>query len=215
MFLSFFVLLSGAVLVSGQSSAAPTTGVDLSEVTGGDYFVPHTLEPQLSADEHTMVHGVAPVVHVADPNPPKDQVPVPAPLALAQADEFARATFSISYIAEGGTDKFGQTCLTYPEDAKAAFDAAASIWANTLASPVPITIKACWADLSSFGSILGFSGGGSIHRNFANAPLPNTWYSASLANALAGFDLDPNNADMHLTYNKTFLLVPRDRWPYA
>jgi hypothetical protein len=28
-----------------------------------------------------MHHGVAPVVHVADPNPPKEQVRVPAPLA--------------------------------------------------------------------------------------------------------------------------------------
>ncbi|MCJ7535681.1 MAG: immune inhibitor A, partial [Anaerolineales bacterium] len=64
-------------------------------------------------------------------------------------------------------------------------------------------IKACWASLPS-PSILGYSGGGTLSRDFAGAPLTNTWYTASLANSLYGSDLDPANEDVHITYNTNF-----------
>ena len=97
---------------------------------------------------------------------------------------------------------WGQYCYTFPENAKAAFNAAASVWANLVKSSVPITIEACWASLS--GSTLGYSGGSTLHRNFPNVPFGNTWYSSSLANSFAGYDLNPSNVDMHITYNQNF-----------
>ena len=66
-----------------------------------------------------------------------------------------------------------------------------------------ITIQACWADLGS-STTLGYSGGGSLYRDFTGAPRANTWYGASLANALSGSDLEPGVFDMHITYNQNF-----------
>jgi hypothetical protein len=49
-----------------------------------------------------------------------------------------------------------------------------------------------WAALSctADSATLGSSGAASVWRDFKNAPLANTWYSAALANALSGTDLD-------------------------
>ncbi len=113
------------------------------------------------------------------------------------------STFTITYVAAGGTDPWGQVCVAFPAEAKTAFNAAAAIWANTLKSSVPITIKACWADLGS-PSILGYSGGQPQHANFTGAPKTNTWYQGSLANSIAGSDLAPTDFDMNITYNNGF-----------
>ncbi|MCJ7535682.1 MAG: hypothetical protein MUO57_09125, partial [Anaerolineales bacterium] len=122
------------------------------------------------------------------------------PGLLARA---AGATFNITYVANGGDDYWEEPCYTFPEAAKGAFNYAAAIWAAKLYSPVPITIKACWANLGS-ASTLGYSGGGTLSYNFSGAPLTNTVYASSLANALHGSDLDPSNEDMHITYNQNF-----------
>lgn len=94
------------------------------------------------------------------------------------------------------------TCSTFPEEAKAAFNAAADIWANILISDIPITIQACWADLGS-SSILGYAGGQPLQYNFPEAISNTTVYVGSLANALVGSDLSPD-PDMHITYNSSF-----------
>jgi uncharacterized repeat protein (TIGR01451 family) len=78
---------------------------------------------------------------------------------------------------------------------------------------VPIEINACW---TSFGDplILGSSRAVSYHGNFTGAPVTNTWYQVSLANALNGTDLNDTDgpdsdgdgfdadADMNIKYNK-------------
>jgi hypothetical protein len=115
----------------------------------------------------------------------------------------ASSTFSITYVAAGGTDPWGEVCQTFPAAAKTAFEAAAAIWATRLQSSVPVTIQACWADLGS-PTILGYSGGAPLHRNFTGAPKTNTWYDGSLANSLAGSDLAPTSFDDYITYNSGF-----------
>jgi hypothetical protein len=122
---------------------------------------------------------------------------------MADRPEAAASTFTITYVPNGGKDPWDEPCFTFPEEAKAAFNAAAAIWANLLQSPVPITINACWATLSS-SSTLGYSGGGPLHRNFTGAPVADTWYTGALANALYGSDLSPADADMHITFNSNF-----------
>jgi hypothetical protein len=52
--------------------------------------------------------------------------------------------------------------------------------------------------------ILGYSGGGPLHRDFPAAPRANTWYASSLANALNGSDLNPSAFDIHITYNQNY-----------
>jgi hypothetical protein len=201
--LGFFVVLLGVVLLIGQTSASSINEEDLGALIGEEFLTSLQLEPMLSSDGKAVHNGVPIKVFVADPNPSRVQIRVPAPVDLAQATESATASFSITYIPAGGTDIRGETCYAFPENAKAAFNAAANVWANLERSSVPITIKACWASLSS-ASTLGYSGGGTIHRDFANAPRANTWYSQSLANSLAGYNLDPSNVDMHITYNLKF-----------
>jgi hypothetical protein len=199
----FLAILFSAVLLKGATAGSSVAEQNRGNVSGSEYFVPPPLEPQLSSDGQSMYHGVAPVVYVADPNPPKEQLRVLPPRDLVELSESATATFSITYIPNGGADLWGEPCFTFPESAKAAFNAAASVWGAQVKSSVPITIEACWANLLS-DTTLGYSGGGTLHRNFTNAPRANTWYSSSLANSFAGYDLNPSNADMHITYNQNF-----------
>ena len=174
-----------------------------SAVSAAEYLGPAPLQPQLSSDGNTLYNAIPAVVYVADPNPPAQQLHIPAPAYLRTLPEKATATFSITYVPNGGTDLWGASCTTFPEGAKAAFNAAAAIWGNLLQSSVPITIKACWSSELDPG-VLGYSGGGDLTRDFTGAPRVNTWYGASLANALTGSDLVPSNFDMHITYSSTF-----------
>ena len=190
--LSYAIIMIGLLFVR-YAWAAPSI----------DIFLPATLEPQLSIDGTTLYNAALPVVYVDNPNPSPKLARIPASFDLLVLPESASSTFSITYVANGGTDPWGQSCATFPEEAKTAFNAAASIWGNILQSSVPISISACWANLGS-SSTLGYSGGGPLRRNFTGAPLTNTWYSGSLANALAGYDLDSSLFDMHITYNSNF-----------
>jgi hypothetical protein len=168
-----------------------------------EHYVPPPLTPQLSSDGNSLSYAAPPAVYVADPNPSAERVRIPARFDLLSIPESATATFSITYVANGGADPWGNSCITFPEEAKNAFIAATAIWGSILQSSVPITISACWSNLDS-ATILGQSGGGYSYRNFTGAPRANTWYISSLANALAGYDQDSTKSDMHITYNKNF-----------
>ncbi|MBM9605779.1 PPC domain-containing protein [Desulfopila inferna] len=164
--------------------------------------LPDPLQPQLSEDGLTVVDAVPLRAVINDPNPATlRRVPLPPEYSIDPSA--ATSSFTINYIAAGGTDKWEEPCSTFPASARTVFTAAANVWANILQSSVPITIKACWADMDS-SSILGYSGGGSLHRDFSGAPRAGTFYSASLANALHGADLSTANEDMHITYNSNF-----------
>lgn len=156
--ISVTVLLIVA-LTSWQKSASAQNGLP----------VPH--QPQLSADGNTLFYAQPLKAVINDPNPPAGLRRIPLPEKLSTTPETATATFSITYIANGDTDEWGETCYTFPEEAKAAFNAAANIWANTLSSPVPITIKTCWADLGAV-STLGYSGGAPLKKILLALPYP-------------------------------------------
>ncbi|MCF8056633.1 MAG: hypothetical protein K9K37_08340 [Desulfocapsa sp.] len=169
-------------------------------------YLPQQIAPQLSSDRKTLSNGTFIKAIVVDPTPKAYHRRVPSPINLLTAAATASATFSIAYIPDGGTDKWGTECYAFPEDAKTAFNVAANIWANIISSSVPITIQACWGELGAFNPVLGSSGGGPLSRNFSGsgAVRPDTWYSAALANALHGSDLDPTAFDMHITYNSNY-----------
>jgi len=178
--------------------------LSISAVSAAEYLGPKPLEPQLSSDGNTLYNAIPTVALRVDTNPPPDQERIPARFDMLTLPETATATFSITYVPNGGKENlFGKTCTTFPEEAKAPFNAAAALWGNLLQSSVPITINACWADFGD-SEYLGFSGGVTIHRDFSGAPLKNTWYSSSLANALHGSYLDSSKFDMHITYNSNY-----------
>jgi hypothetical protein len=194
----FLIILIGSVLFP--------FGVDHLPVVHAQDFVLPKLEPYLSADGLTLYNGGAPLIVVLDPNPARQgiQVPTAPEVEAAIADPDAtNAAFSFTFVAAGGTDPWGAVCQTFPEQAKTAFSAAAAIWTSTIQSSVPITISACWSDIGS-SSVLGYSGVAMSYRNFTGAPKPNTWYDSSLANALAGSDLDATEYDDYITYNSVF-----------
>ncbi len=195
--LGFFSVFLIASLLSLQKAAAEdNTSNEPIQVT-----LPIPLIPQLSDDGNTLYDAVPILAVVDDPNPPAYLRRIPAPAGISDDPSAATSSFSITYIPDGGADTWGETCYTFPEEAKTAFEYAANIWANTLNSNVPITINACWADLGS-SSTLGYAGGQPLRRDFTGATLPNTWYCGSLANALNGSDLDPAEFDVHITHNQ-------------
>lgn len=131
------------------------------------------------------------------------RVPAPVQLDLAGKGLLAKtAAVTINYLPAGpgqGTD----TCATWPENAKAAFTYAASLWGALLQSSVPIAIDACWA--SNLGSgVLGHAGASNYYKDFTGAPFAGTWYPVALANSLHGSDLDPASADIYAAFSSTF-----------
>ncbi len=90
----------------------------------------------------------------------------------------------------------------FTDEAKAAFAKATEIWSYLVSSPVPIKIDARWEVMDN--GVLGSSGPPSVFRNFKNATYTDTWYHPSVANRLAGYDLDPESVDMITRYNSTY-----------
>jgi hypothetical protein len=84
-----------------------------------------------------------------------------------------------------------------------AFQFAANLWGATINSSVPITVAARWTALScsTASATLGSTGVTTERRGFANAPQPNAWYAISLANALAGTDLNGGTPEISTTFN--------------
>jgi hypothetical protein len=194
----FFMLATFQIFMA-ESVVADTASVAETQ----QVYLPAPRVPKLSLDGKILLSGVPAKAVVVDPNPSAPRRRIPAPSRLASAPAAATAYFSIDYVPDGGSDAWKESCSSFPEDARSAFNAAVGIWANTVSSAVPITIRACWADLGSTNT-LGYSGGGPVRRDFPGAPYANTWYAASLANSLHGADLDPDVFDMHITFNRNF-----------
>ena len=165
--------------------------------------LPAPVVPQLSADGRVLHRGLPIKAVIVDPDPEAPRRKIPPPAGLTTDPQAATASFAITYVPSGQQDLWSETCSTFPENAKAAFNAAAAIWANTISSAVPIRIRACWANLGD-PNILGYSGGGNLYRDFSGAPRAGTWYAESLGNALHGSDMDATAFDMHITYNSGF-----------
>jgi hypothetical protein len=85
----------------------------------------------------------------------------------------------------------------------AVFQRAAQQWGALLTSDVEIQVRAAFNPLTCSGTsaVLGSAGARTVHRDFPNAPQPDTWYSQALANSLAGEDLDPAVEDINTQFN--------------
>jgi hypothetical protein len=84
-----------------------------------------------------------------------------------------------------------------------AFQFAANIWGASLNSTTTITIRANWEplDCTSTTAVLGSAGANTIWRDFSGATFPSTWYSAALANALTGVDLQAGSPEITARFN--------------
>jgi len=86
---------------------------------------------------------------------------------------------------------------------RAAFDFAASIWADAIGGSVTIVVDAAMDPLGGGPSsaVLGQAGSALVARDFTGAPISSTWYPIPLANQLAGEDLAPSTVDIVATFN--------------
>ncbi|HEX2252833.1 MAG TPA: PA domain-containing protein [Thermoanaerobaculia bacterium] len=98
----------------------------------------------------------------------------------------------------------GNAGTTIGQQRLIAFQRAADIWGAVLDSAVTIRIDATFDPLScdALSAVLGSAGANTVHANFANAPLANTWYHQALANSLAGSDL-ATNSDLTARFNSS------------
>ena len=115
-------------------------------------------------------------------------------------DDPAGFGFNSTDPAVAGTDNPG---TTLGEQRVIVLQRAADIWGMYLQSDVPIRILARFEDFggSADGVTLAGAGPITVHQDFTNAPVPDTWYPAALANSLAGEDLAPADADINVTVN--------------
>jgi hypothetical protein len=102
----------------------------------------------------------------------------------------------------------GNPGTTLGEQRLFAFTYAANLWARQLDSPVTIRIQAAFNPLGA--GVLGSAGTINIFRDFTPAGLypgpqfPFTWYGGAIADKRAGFDLNPNGADINTQFNSDF-----------
>lgn len=92
---------------------------------------------------------------------------------------------------------------TISDDMKPAIQAAVDVWAANFPSSVPIKVDASLIRQSTYSGILASASSGKFFHGFKGAPDADLWYSSAQANALAGKDLDPNNAEIIIHINSS------------
>ena len=174
-----------SVLVLLLCSALPARAMPAgSEPTPPRPQTPRGVDALLPGDP-----GFPPPVELRyDPNAAPLVVEPPLPAARPGLQP-ASLSITVDYVASGDKNVMDDTCMDYPANAKAAFDAAANILQAYISSPVQIRIEACWANLGP--NILGHSKATIYYRDFTNAPYAGIFYPVALANALYGSDLFP------------------------
>ena len=85
----------------------------------------------------------------------------------------------------------GNTATTLGEARLKAFEYAAGIWGDLLGSTVVISVDASMDPLGE--GILAQAGPTTVHRNFSNTPVANTWYVQALANKFSRMDFGSFN----------------------
>ncbi|HHP7241475.1 MAG TPA: fibronectin type III domain-containing protein [Cyclobacteriaceae bacterium] len=121
-------------------------------------------------------------------------------IALRKKNTAAYRSFQNSLATSEIIINFSPEFEDSPE-ARDAFRFAADMWELEVVSSVPIIIDADFQPLGE--GTIGQNGSPSV-INVPNAPDPSIAYVTSLANAIAGEDLLPGEADLNQTYNSEF-----------
>lgn len=135
-----------------------------------------------------------------------------AALALSSSLASAAATVTLVNLdgpGEGLNDPApaaplgGNTGNTLGQQRQIALLHAAGIWAASLNSNVPITIRVAFNALActATGATLASAGTRFVQRDFPGAPFAGTWYHASLANKLAGADQFAGENQVNAQFN--------------
>ncbi len=104
--------------------------------------------------------------------------------------------------AATATGNISVSYINFPEEAKAAFEYAVSIWGESISSPVTINIQASWESIA--GNQLGMGKPALFYRNFKGAPAANIYYPVALAEKITGKEYNhANDADIICSFNKS------------
>lgn len=97
----------------------------------------------------------------------------------------------------------GNMGTTLGEQRLNVFEAAVRVWEGILVSDVPIEFEAQFDELfcDETSATLGSAGPLTAAADFTGAQLPDTLYVGAQANQQAGFDLDPDSADLSARFN--------------
>jgi hypothetical protein len=97
----------------------------------------------------------------------------------------------------------GNTGETIGDQRLIAFQYAADLWGARIDSDIVIRVDASFdvLDCNSSGAVLGAAGPSMFNRDFAHAPLSNTWFPPSLANIVAGSDINPGTTEITAFFN--------------
>lgn len=91
----------------------------------------------------------------------------------------------------------GNPGVTVGEQRLFAFRHAMDLWGARLKSDVPVVVQGSFGarPCDATSGVLGSAGALQIFANFPGAKVADTWYSAAVANAMAGVDLTPGKPD--------------------
>lgn len=163
-------------------------------------FVSYTGFCQVKIDQHRHIHGDSVCVLPAAPFSGHLYIPYQEPELSFRSNP----TFSINYLSSGAT-LYGYTCDDWPEDAKTALEAAATIWSNALTGSNTINVNACWGTGMNPGT-LGSAGPSSfLYEGSTDSYLP-----ISLAESLTSQNYNSSNADISCVFNGD-----RSNWYYG
>ena len=129
------------------------------------------------------------------------QIARPAVITIVNVDGAAEG-FNDASAPDSASTGGGNNGATLGAQRLIAFQHAANIWARLMVSPVEIRVDANFDPLTctSTSATLGAAGARTVHRDFAGAPLANTWYPQALANSIAGADLS-DQSDIMARFN--------------
>jgi len=99
----------------------------------------------------------------------------------------------------------GNPATTLGEARYVALQFAAHLWGGRLTSTVKVEIDAQFNPLpcTPTQAALGMAGATTVHKDFKNAPVGDTWYPQALANSIAEKDLAPGDADINATFSSS------------
>ncbi len=131
---------------------------------------------------------------------------------LASLQVLSQATITLN-IRDGANEGFndttaatpigGNTGTTLGEQRLAVFERAAEIWGGFLNSDVEVVISAGFdpQTCEPTGATLGSAGPNTVHSDFTNAPVTDTWHVSALASSLTGTDINGGDVDINTTFN--------------
>ncbi len=147
-------------------------------------FVMHEVMAQKQFLNNTNTEGS---VNIAKDEINKTFIHAPA-RELLKSTTIAKATINVTYI-------------NFPDNAKAAFQYAVSIWEDLIYSPVTINIEATWKSMDN--NILAIGKPSQFYQNFDGALISNVYYPIALAEKLSGKEITGSDTpDITCTINK-------------